>query len=174
MLWLRFISKFIKILRAGQSPAQIAGGLALGVVAGLSPHLTLQILLLWLLILSLDVNLNAAVLGFALAVLFSFLLDPLFHSVGYFFLVDIDALKGLWTAMYNAPIAPLTRFNNTVIMGSFVVSLLLFPFLFFGMRRFVLAYRTSISARVEQWKVYQVVRQNSVVRWYMKLRDMGE
>lgn len=173
MFWLQFVSKFIKILREGQTPAQIAGGLALGFMAGLSPHLTLQILIVWAIILILDVNLSAAMLGFTVGALLAFLFDPIFHAVGYFALVDVDPLQGLWTALYNAPLAPLTRFNNTVIMGSFIGGIVLLPVLFFGMRWFVVEYRSTLAKRFERWKVYQVLRQNVLVRWYIKLRDIG-
>ncbi|MFH0991984.1 MAG: hypothetical protein V1799_18415 [bacterium] len=46
MFWLKIIKDFIKILRAGQTPAQIAGGFALGAIVGLSPMFTLQGLVL--------------------------------------------------------------------------------------------------------------------------------
>jgi uncharacterized protein (TIGR03546 family) len=173
MFFIQLFTKFLKILRAGQTPAQIAGGIALGFIAGLSPHFTLQILVLWLLILVLDVNLGAAFLGFAVSGLIAFLADPLFHRVGFFLLVNVNALRGLWTDLYNAPIAPLTKFNNTVVLGSFLVALVLSPFVYFGMRSFVIAYRAHIFQRIEKMKIYQIVRQNAVVRWYLKLRDLG-
>lgn len=174
MFFLQLFAKFLKILRAGQTPAQIAGGFALGSIAGLSPHLTLQILFVWLVLLVVDVNLSAALLAFTLWALIAFLLDPIFHWVGYFLLVDLNGLRGLWTALYNAPIAPLTRFNNTVVLGSFVIALVLSPFVYFAMRSFVVAYRTHVFARVERTKIYQVIRHNALVRWYLKVREMGE
>ena len=173
MFFLQLFVKFLKILRAGQTPAQIAGGLALGSIAGLSPHLTLQILVLWLIILTLDVNLSAAILGFTVSGIIAFVADPLFHRVGYFLLVDLDGLRGLWTSLYNAPIAPLTRFNNTVVLGSFFVALVLSPFVYFGMKSFVLAYRTHIFARVEKMRIYQIARHNAIIRWYLNIRNLG-
>ena len=122
MFYLKFIRDFVSILRAGQTPSQVAGGFALGSILGLSPMLTLQGALVWLILLALDVNFSAAGVAITFFSLFAFLLDPVFHWLGYQILVNVDALKGLWTWMYNAPIAPLTRFNNTVVMGSFVAA----------------------------------------------------
>lgn len=173
MFFLQLLGKFLKILRAGQTPAQIAGGMALGSIAGLSPHLTLQILLVWLVILILDVNLSAALLAFAVSGLVAFLADPFFHRVGFFFLVDLDGLKDFWTSLYNAPIAPLTRFNNTVVLGSFVVAVVLSPIIYFGMKSFVVAYRLRFLGRVEKLKLYQLLRHNALVVWYLKVRDLG-
>ncbi len=79
----------------------------------------------------------AGMLGLLLANLFAYLLDPLFHNVGFWALTGIPALKGTWETFYNLPIAPLTRFNNTVVMGSFLCSLLLTIPIFFGMKKFV-------------------------------------
>ena len=173
MFWVTLIRDFIKILREGQTPAQVAGGFALGSILGLSPMFTLQGAVVWLIILVLNVNLSAALLALTVFSLFAFLLDPIFHWVGYQTLVNIDALQGLWTALYNAPVAPLTRFNNTVVMGSFVSAVVLFIPVYIGMKRFVLAYRASVGKKVEKLKVYQIVKQSSLVRWYEKLRDLG-
>lgn len=173
MFWLQLISNFFKILRAGQTPRQIAAGFTLGSLAGFSPILTLQGLALWLIILILDVNLSAALLAFTLAALVAYLLDPLFHELGYFLLVNVDALRPFWTSLYNAPIAPLTRFNNTLVLGSLVGGLIVSPAVYFGMRKFVLAYRTHLGARIERWKIYQVISKNFLVQWYQKVRNLG-
>ena len=173
MFWITIICDFIEILREGQTPAQVAGGFALGSILGLSPMLTLQGAVVWLSILVLNVNLSAALLALTVFSLFAFLLDPLFHWVGYQTLVNIDALQSLWTTLYNAPVAPLTRFNNTVVMGSFVSALVLFVPVYVGMKRFVLAYRASVGKKIERWKIYQVIKKSAVVQWYEKLRDFG-
>jgi uncharacterized protein (TIGR03546 family) len=172
MFYLKFIKNFISILRAGQTPAQVAGGFALGSILGLSPMLTLQGAVVWLILLVLDVNFSAAGVAMTLFGLFAFLLDPVFHWLGYQILVNTDPLRGLWTWLYNAPIAPLTRFNNTVVMGSFVAALILFLPVYAGMKHFVVAYRTHIHSRLEKWKVYQVLDRSKMLEWYRRIRDL--
>lgn len=174
MFWLQIVSNFLKILRAGQTPRQIAGGFALGSIVGLSPMFTLQGLVVWLLILIFNVNLSAALLSFTLFSIFAYLLDPVFHWLGYQILVNIDQLKDLWTLLYNAPIAPLTRFNNTVVMGSLLAAIVLCVPVYFGMRQFVVAYRATIGSKVEQWKIYQIVSKSAIVRWYNRIKNFGE
>ncbi len=173
MFWIQFIANFLKILRAGQTPKQIAGGFALGAIVGLSPVLTLQGLFVWLVIFVLDVNLSAAFLAFAFFSLFAYIVDPVFHGLGYFLLVDVSWLQGFWTYLYNVPIAPLTRFYNTVVVGSFVTAVVCSVPIYIGMQRFVVAYRTHIHARVERWKIYQVLSRNSLVKWYQRIRSLG-
>lgn len=172
MFWLSIVRDFFKIMREGQTPSQIAGGFAIGSMLGLSPMLTLQGAVIWLILLVLDVNLSAALLSLSLFSLVAFLLDPLFHWLGYHLLVNADGLRGFWTWMYNAPIAPLTRFNNTVVMGSFAAALVLFIPVYAGMKRFVVAYRTHIHSRIEKWKIYQILNRSSLVKWYQKIRDL--
>ena len=173
MFWLKFVSDFFKVLRAGQTPAQIAGGFALGSMTGLVPTLTLQTLVIWLVVFILNVNLSAAFFAFTLFSMISYLLDPIFHWLGYQLLVEVAGLKGLWTTLYNAPIAPLTRFNNTVVLGSFVCSLVFFAPMFFGMKKFVVAYRTHVHSAMESWRLYQIISKSALVRWYFKIRDLG-
>ena len=102
MFWLTIVRDFLKLLRAGQDPRQIAGGFALGSILGLSPMLTLQGVLICLVILILNVNISAALLALTLCSLGAYLLDPFFHWLGYILLVNVDALHGLWTWLYNA------------------------------------------------------------------------
>jgi uncharacterized protein (TIGR03546 family) len=174
MFWLKLVRDFLKVLRAGQTPRQIAAGFALGSIVGLSPMFTLQGFLVWLVILIFNVNLSAAILSFTVFSLIAYLADPMFHWIGYQLLVNVDQFKSLWTAMYNAPIAPLTRFYNTVVMGSFASALVLTVPVYFGMRQLVLAYRATVGARVEQWKVYQIVSKSAIVRWYTRIKNLGE
>lgn len=173
MFWIKLVTNFISILREGQTPAQVAGGFALGALLGLSPMLTLQGVIVWLIILILDVNLSAATLSICVFSLIAYIIDPLFHRLGYFLLVNIDGLKGIWTLLYNAPIAPLTRFNNTVVLGSFTGALVLVLPIYLGMKKFVILYRTTIGAKVERWKIYQILKRNSLVQWYQRIRKMA-
>jgi len=173
MFWLQIVKGFIQVLRSGQTPRQIAGGFALGAIVGLMPFFTLQGLLLWLVILVLDVNLSATLLAVTLFALIAYIFDPLFHALGYFFLVDSSSLHTLWTSLYNAPIAPLTRFNNTVVLGSLVVGFLLFLPVYFGMRRFVLAYRAHLHTRVEKLRIYQVISKSALVKWYDRIKNLA-
>lgn len=172
MFWLTLVRDFIKLLRAGQDPRQIAGGFALGSILGLSPMLTLQGAAIWFIILVLNVNISAALLAIALCTLFAYMFDPLFHWLGYNILVNVDSLHGLWTWMFNAPVAPLTRFNNTVVMGSLVVALITFIPIYFGMQKVVIAYRTHVGERIEKWKIYQIISKSSLVKLYERIRDL--
>jgi len=173
MIVLKIISKFIKAFRSGESPGQIAAGFCFGVLIGLMPFWTLQGIVLFALLVLLNVNLAAGTIAILLASLFAYLLDPLFHNIGYFILTGIPFLQGFWEWLYNTPLGPLTRFNNTVAMGSLLSGLILaFP-VYLGMKKLVVAYRDNFEARIKKWKIVQVVKGSKIVQWYEKIRDMG-
>lgn len=172
MFWLSFIKKFLKILAEGQTPKQIAFGFALGSIIGLSPMLTLQGLLIWLIILMLDVNISAALVAVTLFKIIAFIFDPVFHAFG-FWILTLESFKEIFTTLYNVPIAPLTRFNNTVVMGSFVAAVILLIPVYFGMKIFVIKYREKLHERFKKWKIYQIVKQSAVVRYYEKIKSLG-
>jgi len=171
MFFLQFISKFIKVMRAGASPAQIAGGFSLGFLIGLTPFFTLHGAIILGIVFLLNVNLSAATFAIFIASFGAFLLDPLFHNLGFYLLTGVHALQALWTKLYNMPVAPLTRFNNTVVMGSFIGGLVLLAPVYFGMKKFVVAYREGLEAKIKKWKIVQVITGSKVWQWYERLRD---
>jgi uncharacterized protein (TIGR03546 family) len=173
MIWLKIISKFIKAFRSGESPGQIAGGFGVGFLIGIMPFWTLQGVILFILLILLNINMAAGTVAILLASLFAYLLDPIFHSLGYFILTGIPFLRGFWETLYNIPVAPLSRFNNTVVMGSFIGGLVLFIPIFFGMKKLVVAYRSGLEERIKKWKIVQVIKGSKIVRLYEKIRDIG-
>ncbi len=174
MLVLKFLSKLIMVLRNGASPAQIAGGLTLGMFLGFMPLLNLYSLFIFLLLLLLNVNLSMAIFGFTCFGLFSFLLDSAFHDIGYYLLVDVTALAEFWTILYNIPLFPFTRFNNTVVLGSLIVALILSIPLFLLTRIGVIAYREKLEPKIQRLKIFQVIKGSNLYQLYEKIRSLTE
>ena len=122
--------KFFQLLNSETGTNQIASGLCLGMILGFTPALSLQSLLVFMLMFMFRVQLGAAFLAAFFFKFLAFLLDPAFHSVGVIVLEN-EGLKPIFTTLYNMPIIPFTRFYNTIVMGSGVVSLLLCIPMFF-------------------------------------------
>ncbi len=170
MFFIQFLTRLFKILRSAASPNQIAGGFILGMIMGLTPLWSLHNLLVLILIIILNVNIATAILGFGVFSAFAYLFDPGFHSLGYYLLTDVPSLHELWTAMYNIPVIALSRFNNTVVMGSFVVSLLLLVPVFFLAKAFVFYYREHIDERLQKMKIVQAIKSSKFYGIYEKIR----
>ena len=97
----------------------------MGFFVGLTPFWTLQNLLLLAIAILTKVNLAAVFFALFFFSFVAFLFDPLFHDLGYAVLVNVESLQGLWTTLYNWPVVPFSRFNNTVVMGSALTALVL-------------------------------------------------
>jgi uncharacterized protein (TIGR03546 family) len=162
------------ILRNGASPAQIAGGFTLGMFLGFMPLLNLYSLFIFLVLLLLNVNLSMAVFGFTFFGLFSFLLDSVFHDIGYYLLVSVPALKAFWTTLYNIPLFPFTRFNNTVVLGSLISALILSIPLFLLTRMGVVAYREKLEPKIKRMKIVTAIQGTSLYQLYEKIRSLTE
>lgn len=120
MFVLRPFRLFFKALVVDATPRQMALGFALGVLVGLVPKGNLLAIGLMMLLCSLRVN-----LGVGLATVFvtswaGLLLDPITHRIGEFLLKN-ERLRPLWETMSDTVLLPWTDFNNTVVLGSFVV-----------------------------------------------------
>lgn len=170
MFWLNFIFKLIKTLHSGEEPHHLAAGFALGSIIGLAPFLTLQNILVFVAILIFNVSIGAAFFGIFFFGCFAYLFDAQFHSLGYFLLVKAEFLKPLWTYLYNIPIAPLTKFYNTVVLGSLVVSLLLLFPVYLGFKQLVKVYRSKLAAQVDKFKIMQIIKGNKLFQIYQKIK----
>jgi uncharacterized protein (TIGR03546 family) len=150
---------------------QIAWGMAAGFVLGMSPSLSLQTLLVFLLILVFRIQAGAAFLAAFFFKFVAYLLDPVFADIGAGVL-EMASLRGLFTAMYNMPLVPLTRFNNSVVMGAGVVSVLLMPVVFFGSKFLIGKYREQIVKRYQSTKFWKLVKATSFYKWYASYDDL--
>ena len=109
-----------------------------------------------------------------LAFLLAYAFDPLFHDIGYTLLAEAQFMSGFWTALYNLPLVPLTRFNNTVVLGSFVLSAVLFPPVFTAMRAGIIQYRERLEPKVRRLKLVRFFQTNRVYDYYQRLRNLGD
>jgi uncharacterized protein (TIGR03546 family) len=165
MLTLKLLAKLLNILNKDATPAQIAGGMALGFVAGLTPTANLHNLVILILVLMIRVNISSAILAWGFFSAIAYLLDPVSNKIGYA-LLTAPALSGLWTALYNTPVVPWTNFNNTLVLGSLVLALLLCVPVYFLIKRGVINYRERIMARIQKWKIMQILKASKFYNLY--------
>jgi len=170
----RQIIKIIKAIHSDRDPRQISLGFALGMIPGLTPITSPHNLLVLLALLFFRVNIGVAMLSWAFFSALAFALDPLFHQFGLFLLTGIGALKGLWTSLYNMPLVPYTRFNNSVVMGSLIFSLVAFYPVYWGGRLMVVKYRETFMERFNRWKIVNVFKASSLYKLYSRYSALTE
>lgn len=170
MLVLKLLQSLFKTLHSEGTPGQVAAGLALGAILGLTPLVNLHNAVVFGLIMVLNVSFPAAMLGWALFVPAGFLLDPLFDRIGRALLLDTPALTPLWTTLSNIPVVPLTNFNNTVVLGSVVFALAFLTPLYFAARWGVARYRDTVGRWIVGTRLYRLVTASKLYNVYRLFR----
>ena len=165
----KLIQSLLGALHSEGTPGQLALGIALGSIMGLTPLVNLHNAVVFALIVLLNVSFAGGMLGWAVFVPVGFLLDPLFDWIGHTLLFT-PSLTPLWTSLYNTPIIPLTNFNNTVVLGSLVFALLFFVPLFLATRWAVTRYRATIGERVRQSRWYRALTASKLYNVYQMFK----
>ena len=123
-LILRPLRLLLKALVIESTPRQMSLGLAFGVLVGLVPKGNLLAIVLGICLAATRVNLAIATFAIVFCTFTSGIGDSLFDEVGSFVL-SLPMLQSLWIELSSVPFVPWTDFNNTIVMGSFVVGLAL-------------------------------------------------
>jgi len=166
---IKLIQSLFGALHSEGTPGQLAAGIALGSIMGLTPLVNVHNAIVFAAIVLLNVSFAGGMLGWALFVPIGFLLDPLFDWIGHA-LLFAEPLRAFWTSLYNMPVVPLTNFNNTIVLGSLVFALLFFVPLFVVTRWAVARYRVTVGARVRQSKFYRSLMASKVYNVYRMFR----
>lgn len=148
-LLLKQIFAFFRMLNSDTGHNQLAAGLACGIILGFAPFLSIQTFLVLFLLFFFRIQMGAAFLAAFFFKLVAWMIDPLADVFGRQML-ESPALRPLFVDMYNMPLVPMTRFNNSIVMGSMVISLLLAIPMFFVFRSLILKYRVQVVARLDQ------------------------
>ncbi|MFP8489436.1 DUF2062 domain-containing protein [Gracilimonas sp. Q87] len=164
-LILKYFAKLLKALASEASPSQIAGGMILGMIIGLTPIMSFHNLFIVVLIMVLRVNIGMALLSFMIFSGVAYLADPLFHNFGIW-LLELEGLQETYTNMYNNEWWALTKFYNTVVIGSFVTAVILSIPAFPLFRILVLQYREKIHAKVQKLKIVQAFKSTNLYSIY--------
>lgn len=115
----------VSLFLGGGSARAIAFGFALGMMVGLMPKGNLTAVAISTVVLATQANLAAAGLAGGLFTWAAVWTDPLAHRVGTSLLAQPPCQTYL-AKFYEWPLAPWTALNNTVVLGSLVLSLILF------------------------------------------------
>ncbi|HEV2672019.1 MAG TPA: TIGR03546 family protein [Gemmatimonadales bacterium] len=166
---LKLVQSLVDALHSEGTPGQLAAGIVLGSFLGLTPLLNIHNAVIFALLMLLNVSFAGGMLGWALFVPVGFLLDPLFDWMGHGLLLA-PALRPMWTSLYNMPIVPLTNFNNTIVLGSFVFALVVAIPLFVATRWAVARYRVTVGERVRQSKFYRALTASKMYNVYKLFR----
>lgn len=166
-LILKQLFAFIKLLNSDTGTISLALGMTCGFILGMTPVLSLHSLLVFLVLFIFRIQVGAALLMAFFFKFIAFLLDPLFHYVGSKVL-EMESLSGIFTKLYNMPLIPYTRFNNSIVMGSAVITFALSPVVYLLSQYFIKKYREIVVARFKDTKLWKAVQATKFYQWYYK------
>lgn len=159
-MFFTLIRDILKVLQSDVSPKQIAFGAVLGVFFGLVPGLLMKCFI-FVLIMILRVNIGAAFAGAAVFALIGLFTDPLSDKLGYFIL-NAEFLLPLWTSLFNIPLLPFTKFNNTIVMGNIALSFIFFIPVYLLSNKFLAYYREHWRDRIAKWRIVKLLTASSL------------
>lgn len=166
-LILKQLFSFIKLLNSDTGNISLALGMTCGFILGMTPVLSLHSLLVFLILFFFRIQIGAALVTAFFFKFVAYLLDPIFHTVGSAVL-EMDSLRGFFTTLYNMPIIPFTRFNNSIVMGSAVVTFTLSPLVFLASQYFIVKYRELVVARFKSTRFWKALEATKFYQWYYK------
>lgn len=152
MFLLRPFRLFARALTIDATPSQMAAGLAFGVLVGLVPKGNLLAIGLMMILCSLRVNIAIGLMAVFVCSWAGVLLDPITHKIGSA-LLNNESLRPLWAAMYDTSLLPWTDFNNTVVLGSFLLGVGLFGPVYVVSRPFFALFAPRLTAWVKRFRL---------------------
>jgi len=169
---IKMIAKFLKVLNSETEPGQISMAFCLAMILGLTPLMSLHNLVVILLMLVVRVNLSACILGWLFFSGIAYLLDPLFNLIGLAVLTS-KGLEGLWESLYTITIFRLAKFNNSIVIGSFLFSLVFFIPLYLLSNQGIRKYRVYVLEWVKKTRLMKAFKANKLYKAYQAVSGWG-
>jgi len=149
---LKSLGKLVIALNGNLKKSQIAAGAAWGVMLGLIPLSNPFGIVIFIFSFFFTHNHSAKIFGLAIVKILSIFILPALDALGWQIL-HIDSLQPLFTAMYNMPFVPFTKFNNTIVMGGLIAGIVLWLPVFFLFMAFIPFYRNNIAPKIRESKI---------------------
>ena len=169
---LRALAKILKVLNSESEPSQISLALSLALITGFTPLWSLHNVIVVLLALVIRVNLSTFIVGTVVLSGVAYLLDPIFSWIGLTVLTA-GFLESIWTALYNIPLFRLAKFNNSIVMGSLLVSLILFLPTFILANVAIVRYREHVLQWVRKSRVVEALTASRFYSLYESVSGWG-
>ena len=145
--------KILKTLNSAQSAWQVSLAIIFGMITAFLPTFTIINLIILIIVFAINIPLGLVLISATLFSLIASFLDPTFASIGYDILTN-SSLYSTFASMYNQPIFLWSSYNNTIVMGSFVFSLLIALPSFFIFKFLINKYRHILEKQFKDSKYF--------------------
>lgn len=138
-----WIARIMAGLYSNRKPAEVAAAVSTALLLTFLPGANLLWFTIFVAMFFLRVNHAIALLTLALLAPLSATADPLLHNLGHIVLTN-PSLADFFTALYNQPLMPFTRFNNTLVMGGLLAGAIVWFPVFLLSRIAVMTFRLRL------------------------------
>ena len=156
-MFVKWIATLVVAVNSNNRAGEVAAGVSSALLLALIPSGNLLWFCLFLITFFLKINLGAELLFLALFKLLAPLTDGLLHRLG-FLVLNQPFLRDVFSGAYNLPLLPMSRFNNTVVMGGLVAGIVLWVPVFLLFRQLVVLYRRTLRDRIAGSRLVKALR----------------
>ncbi|MGQ4276972.1 TIGR03546 family protein [Pseudidiomarina sp. E22-M8] len=166
---LTLLARLLRALNSESGAWALAIAFVLGMMMGFTPLWRVHNLIILLVALLFRVNLSGFILSFVICSGLAFLLDPVFHQVG-FAILSAEGWQPVWQAMYDSAFWRVVQFHHTITLGSLIISLAFAPILAVVSFWLVSQYRRRIQTWFNKLRIVQALKANRFWAIYSNLR----
>lgn len=116
------IRQLMQLFKSHDSAYQVAFGVTLGAIIGVMPKGNLIVVCLGVLLCAVHVNKSAGLIAIGIFSWLAPLVDPIAHTLGLR-LLEMPSMQGSFAWLYDQPLGPWLGFNNTVVLGTFLLGI---------------------------------------------------
>ena len=160
---IKYFVKLLKSLNANSHPGEIAHACAFGLLLGFLPKSSILWYIFFIFALFLRINKGMYFLMIILGSLIAPLLDPAFDAIGYWVLT-LPQLQNMFRTWLDTPFVAFTRFNNTIVAGSLVFSVVAYVPFYILSRLFVRLWRQTLQPLLARNPVVKAFQQLPLVK----------
>ncbi len=164
---LKPIFTLFDLIRLESSPLQVSLAILLGAFFAVTPILTPQFALAFVVLCVVRLNLLATLASYCFFTILTIPLQNFFGHIGRHLLVLTPTLRRLWAGLYHWPIFPFTEFNNTIVLGSAVVFTVISIPLFLTSYFLYRIYAPGVFLRIQQSRAGLSLRASLFFRRYL-------
>jgi len=157
-----FIAKLVVALNSNSRPGEMASGIAFGLLLAFIPAGNLLWLAIFIFAFFIKHNIAALLLSMGFSRIFISVFDPFLDKIGGFFL-NISAFQDFFTFLYNIPLISYSNFNNTIVMGGFILGILLWIPVFILFTTIIKIYRKKIAPKVANSRFVKFLKKVPVI-----------
>lgn len=142
------VVKIFQAFNANTKRSEIANAFCIGVMLGLVPKNNVLWYVLFIVFFFVRIHKGMYVISMLLASLVAPLGDALFDKIGYAILT-FPKLENFFSFLLDVPFVGFTKFNNSIVMGSFAFSLVAYIPFFILMMILVKLWRQKIAGNLK-------------------------